>query len=375
MQTTLLVSSIVIIILLVIILIVLLKNSEKNDKDTSLHIDQKMDQLDTRIDQKLKSVEDRSMASERSIIQSLSTFQERIATSFLKQSESMERKLTSIDTRVSESLQDGFQKTNATFVSIVERLEKIDAAQKKIDSLSTNIVSLQDILTDKKARGAFGEVQLNQILSSIFGEKNDTLYQTQYTLPNRTRVDAVLFAPEPLGTLAIDSKFPLENYRNSINNDLDIVQRNESAKLFVHDCRKHIDDISSKYIIPGVTSDQAIMFVPAEAVFAYIHAYHPEIISYAQNKRVWLTSPTTLMSTLTTIQVILKNLEREKYAVVIHQQLSQLGEEFERYRRRWSNLATHIQTVSKDVNEINITSDKISRRFDSIANVDTESIE
>jgi len=294
---------------------------------------------------------------------------------FNKQSERIDYRLNVINDKVNERLDENFEKSNKTFTNILEKLAKIDEAQKKIDSLSTDIVSLQEILTDKKSRGIFGEVNLNNILSSVFGEKNDSIYRLQYTFENGYIADAVLFAPEPLGLVAIDSKFPLENYRIMVDKKYDRLSREAAAKLFKSDVKKHIDAIAKKYIIPGVTSDQAIMFLPAEAIFAELNAYHQDIIDYAYKKRVWICSPTTLMSTLTTIQVIIKNKERDKYAKVIQEELRKLSIEFSRYKDRWDKLSKSIENVSKDVQDIHTTTDKITKRFDSINSVDLERIE
>ena len=294
---------------------------------------------------------------------------------FTKMNERIENRLNQIDNKVNERIDVNFEKTNKTFNSVLERLGKIDEAQKKIDSLSSDIVSLQGILTDKKSRGIYGEVNLNHILSSVFGDKNDKVYQTQFSFDNNTIADAVVFAPEPLGLVAIDSKFPLENYRIMVDKNFDKASRETAAKLFKSDVKKHIDAIASKYIIPGVTSDQAIMFLPAEAIFAELNAYHTDIIEYAYKKRVWITSPTTLMSTLTTIEVIIKNSERDKYAKVIQSELTKLSIEFGRYKERWDKLSRSIETVSRDVEDIHITTDKISKRFDSINGVEIEKIE
>ena len=260
-------------------------------------------------------------------------------------------------------------------MNVIERLSKIDEAQKKIETLSTDIVSLQSILTDKKTRGIFGEVNLKHILSSVFGEKNDSIYRLQYTLSTGVIADCVLFAPEPLGTIAIDSKFPLEHYQMMVDKKLSIEMRENYEKMFKQDMKKHIDAISNKYIIPGETSDQAILFLPAEAIFAEVNAYHSDIIEYAYKKRVWITSPTTLISTLTVIEMIIKNMERDKYTSVIHEELNKLGLEFARYRERWDKLARSIQTVNKDVENVSITTEKISKKFDSINKVEVGMIE
>ena len=291
---------------------------------------------------------------------------------FDKLNEKIENKLLLINDKVNERIDQNFEKTNKTFNSILERISKIDEAQKKIDGLSNEIISLQSVLTDKKTRGIFGEVNLNYILTSVFGDKNDNIFKIQYKLNNGFIADAIVFAPAPLGTIVIDSKFPLENYQKMSDKTLSKEERLIHEKLFKSDVKKHIDAISSKYIVVGQTSQEAIMFLPAEAIFAEINAYHQDLLNYAYAKRVWITSPTTLMSTLSIIQMILKNMERDKYAKVIHEELNRLGVEFNKYRLRWDKLSRSIETVTKDVKDIHITTDKITKRFESISSVDLE---
>ena len=291
---------------------------------------------------------------------------------FNKLNESVEKRLLAINEKVNERLDQNFEKTNKTFMNVVERLSKIDEAQKKIENLSGDIVSLQSILTDKKTRGIFGEVNLKNILVSVFGENNDSIYKIQYTLSTGVIADSVLFAPEPLGTICIDSKFPLENYQMMVDKKNSQEMRDLYEKKFKADMKKHIDAIGSKYIIPGETTDQAILFLPAEAIFAEINAYHPDIINYAYKKKVWITSPTTLISTLTVIQMIIKNMEKDKYTSIIHEELNKLGLEFARYKERWDKLSRSIQTVNKDIENVSITSDKISKKFDTINRVEID---
>ena len=306
-------------------------------------------------------------------VKELSTFRSELSKSitddFNKLDDKVEKKLIYINEKVNEKLDESLDKTNKTFNNVLERLSRIDEAQKKIDNLSGDIVSLQSILTDKKSRGIFGEVNLKHILVSVFGEKNDNIYRLQYTLPNTTIADAIIFTPEPLGIVAIDSKFPLENYRLMVDKNKSQSERQLYEKQFKIDVKKHIDAISEKYIIPGVTSHQAIMFLPAEAIFAEINAYHNDLVEYAYKRNVWITSPTTLISSLTTIQVLIKNIERDKYAKVVHDELIKLGVEFSRYKERWQKLSKSIETVNKDVENLNITSEKISKKFESINDV------
>ena len=286
---------------------------------------------------------------------------------FLKVNDKLELKLNEINNKVNTRIDENFEKTNKTFINVLERLSKIDEAQKKIETLSVDIVSLENILTDKKTRGIFGEVNLYNILKNVFGEKNDLLYKTQYKLSNGSIADSVIFAPEPLRTIAIDSKFPLEAYRIMVDKKKSDVERNLAFKQFKLDVKKHIDDISYKYIIDGETSDQAMMFIPAEAIFAEINAYHQDIVEYAYKKRVWLTSPTTLISTLTMIMMIIQNIERDKYTSIIHEELNKLGIEFTRFKERFDKLSKSILTVNKDVEAFTITTDKIKKKFDTIS--------
>lgn len=302
-------------------------------------------------------------------------FSHNINEDFNNMNERVDYRLRLISDKVNERLDENFEKSNKTFRDVLERLSRIDEAQKKIDSLSNDIVSLQGILTDKKTRGIFGEVNLEHIMSNVFGANNTKIFKMQHSFNNGVIADCVLFAPEPLGTIAIDSKFPLENYQAMVNKKNNSDVRANAEKLFKIDMKKHIDAISSKYIIPGVTADQAILFLPAEAIFAEVNAYHTELLDYAYKKRVWITSPTTLISTLTTIQVIIKNLERDKYAQVIHNELNLLDSEFKRYKDRWDKLYRSIETVSKDVKDIHTTTEKITKRFNSISQVEMEKID
>ncbi len=342
------------IISIILNIINLIKKNDKNSNDTI----ERLGKLETDLTKELGEFK--------------FNFSRTINEDFNKLNEVIINRLNNINDKVNERLDVNFEKTNKTFTNILERLSKIDEAQKKIDSLSGEIVSLQSVLTDKKTRGIFGETNLNYILDSVFG-KNDKIYQTQYSLGNGYISDAILFAPEPLGTICIDSKFPLENYRRMTDRTLSNGEREAATKLFKADVKKHIDAIKEKYIVPGVTSSEAIMFLPAEAIFAEINAYHPDLVKYSYASKVWITSPTTLMSTLTIISMILKNMERDKYAKVIHNELNKLGIEFDRYKDRWDKLSRSIDTVSKDVKDIHTTTEKITKRFDAINSVNISS--
>lgn len=308
-------------------------------------------------------------------VKAINDFQEKMLKelneNFTKVNDLMKVKLLDINKELNEQLDKNFAKTNTAFSEMIGRLAKIDEAQKKIESLSTNIVSLQDILSDKKSRGAFGEIQLNNIIKSIFGEKTDH-YKIQAKLSNGSIVDALIKVPEPVGNIAIDSKFPLESYHRLMDEKTSLDLKNNAIKQFKTDIKKHVDTISAKYIIAPETTNSAIMFLPAEAIFAEINAYHPDLIDYANNRRVWISSPTTLMATLTSVQVIVQNLEQSKYAKIIQEHLMKLNDDFMRYSRRWDALSKHLDTVSNDAKDIHVSTKKITNQFEKISNVNFE---
>ena len=279
----------------------------------------------------------------------------------------VDARLEEIGGKVSERLEEGFKKTNETFVSVMQRLATIDEAQKKIDGLTVNMVSLQDLLGDKKSRGAYGEVQLEGLVRNALPPDS---YKMQYTFENDARVDCALFLPEPTGIVGVDSKFPLENYHKMFDKTLPEAAQNMAAKQFKADIKKHVDDIASKYIIPNVTSDGAVMFIPAEAVFAEIHAYHQEVIDYAMVKRVWVVSPTTLMAVLNTARAVLKDVEMRKQVHIIKDELGKLSKDFERFDGRMKKLADNIRQAHENAQDVHISSQKITNRFKQIERVE-----
>jgi len=279
----------------------------------------------------------------------------------------VDARLQEIGGKVSERLDEGFKKTNETFANVMARLATIDEAQKKIDGLTVNMVSLQELLGDKRSRGAYGEVQLEGLVRNVLPPDS---FKMQHTFENDTRVDCALFLPQPTGTVAVDSKFPLENYHKMFDSSLSETAQNLAEKQFKLDVKKHVDDIAAKYIIPNVTSDGAVMFIPAEAVFAEIHAYNPEIIDYAMNKRVWLVSPTTLMAVLNTARAVLKDVEMRKQVHIIKDELGKLGKDFERFDVRMKKLADNIRQANDNAQEVHKSSQKISRRFAQIERVE-----
>ncbi len=253
------------------------------------------------------------------------TLERRLSENLLQQSREsttlqnlIHEQLKEINFRVEKRLSEGFEKTTATFTDIVKRLALIDDAQKKLTELSSNVVSLKEILVDKRSRGAFGEVQLKNLVQNMLAPDN---YAFQHTLSNGLRADCILFLPAPTGNIVIDSKFPLENFQIMTDYNTSEMERKKAHQTFKQDIKKHINDIASKYILPNETSDGAVLFIPAEAVFAEIHAHFPDIVEFSHRSNVWLTSPTTLMAVLTTAKAILKDIATRQHIHVIQEHL------------------------------------------------------
>lgn len=286
---------------------------------------------------------------------------------FEKLTQTVDNRLGEISGQVEKRLSEGFKQTTNLFNDVIKRLAMIDAAQQKITELSTNVVDLQSVLSDKRSRGAFGEVQLNHLIQNVLPESHFSL---QHTLSNGKRADCLLFLPDPTGNVAIDAKFPLEGYRRITDNQLPESERKAAEQQFRHDIRHHIQNIASKYILPGETSDGAVMFIPAEAVFAEIHAHYPELVEEAQKARVWMTSPTTIMAILTTALAVLKDVATRKQVHIIQEHLVHLNKDFGRFQKRMDNLARHIQLASEDVAQVHTSSQKITARFKKIEQVE-----
>ncbi len=279
-------------------------------------------------------------------------------------------KLSALSQTVEERLAKGFEKTTETFGDVIKRLALIDAAQKQISELSGSVMSLQEILHDKRSRGTFGEVQLSALIRNVLPEKS---FAFQHSLSNGKRVDCLLFLPEPSGNIAVDAKFPLENFRIFMDNQTSESERKSAEQQFRVDIRKHIQDITDKYIFPPETAEGAIMFIPAEAVFAEIHARFPELVELAHRMHVWLVSPTTLMAILTTARAVLKDAATREQLHLIQKHLHLLAGDFERFEKRMHNLARHISQAQTDVTEVHTSAKRITQRFAQIEEVELSS--
>lgn len=319
------------------------------------------------VDQIIGHLTKTTQANRDELSKSLVQSGESISKSFEQLTQTTDKKLQDISGQVEKRLADGFDKTTQTFNDILKRLVLIDDAQKKITELSVNVVSLQEILADKRSRGAFGEVQLNSLIRNVLPEQH---FAIQHTLSNGKIADCILFLPAPTGNVVVDSKFPLESYRRMTDISLAESDRKTAERQFKQDIKKHINDISSKYLIEKETSDGAIMFIPAEAIFAEIHAHQSDLVDYANKQRVWLASPTTLMAILTTARSVLKDEATRQQIHIIQAHLSELGNDFSRFRTRFDNLAKHIDQAATDVKQIHTSASKISSRFTKIEQVD-----
>ncbi|MES2211872.1 MAG: DNA recombination protein RmuC [Pseudomonadota bacterium] len=280
-----------------------------------------------------------------------------------------ETRLNTLEKQIEQRLVQGYEKSNETFNGITKRLVLIDEAQKKMDDVSNNVISLQSLLSDKRARGAFGEVQLAALLRDQLPE---AAFSLQHTLSNGMRVDCLLKLPQPTGSLAIDSKFPLENYQISMNLSASENERNKAITAFKQDVRKHILDIHNKYIIPGETADGALLFIPAEAIFAEIHNHYPDLVEMAHRSHVWLTSPSTLMAILTTVRAVFKDIATQQQVHVIKQHIQALSQDVHRFQQRMGQLTKHIHQAAQDADEVNISAEKICQKFNKIEKVELD---
>lgn len=331
--------------------------------------------LETRHAESFKTLQTSMLSSiefvQRQVSESLALNTGEMAKRFQILTETNDKKLQEISGQVEKRLSEGFEKTTATFTDVVKRLAIIDEAQKKITELSGNVLSLQEILSDKKSRGAFGEVQLEAIVRNLLPDSSFAMqYKIKTEAVESRIVDCMLFLPEPTGNVAVDAKFPLENFRRMIDRAIGDQDRKAAERSFKADIKKHIYDISSKYIVPGQTCDGAIMFIPAESVFAEIHAYHSDLVDEAAKARVWMASPSTLMAILTTARSVIKDAATRKQVHIIQEHLGRLSKDFERFQKRMGDLATHIRKANDDVNDVSISARKITNHFERIERVE-----
>ena len=269
-----------------------------------------------------------------------------------------DQRLEMLTKRVGDGLNQQTEKTGQTLKALNERLAVIDAAQKNISDLSSQMVGLQDILSNKQTRGVFGEIQLQDLVTSILPP---SAYGFQVTLSNRKIADCLLQLPNPPGPIVIDSKFPLESYLAFRE-----VGVEENAKLalraFGNDVLKHVNDIAARYIIPGETADSALMFLPSEAVYAELHASLPDVVEKSYRAKVWIVSPTTMMATLNTVRAVLKDVQMREQAGVIQVEVQNMMGDVKRMDERVGQLQRHFEQAGEDMRQVRISTDKVMKR-------------
>lgn len=314
-------------------------------------------------------------------VQSLSDGQERLAGGLHHVSEAaavsqssmlklMEQRLADVQRQMTEALHGTSTRTARSLGELQQRLETIDKAQANIEKLSGNVLSLQDILSNKQTRGAFGEIQLNDIVQKALPSDSYTL---QATLPNGRRADCLIHLPKPPGPIVIDAKFPLEAYE-ALRRAETPQQQAEAQRLLRSAVRAHIKAISEKYILEGDTADGALMFLPSEAVYAELHANFPDVVREGFAAKVWIVSPTTCMATLNTMRAVLKDARMREQAGAIRRELAHLYGDVERLGARVENLDRHFGQAAKDIEEIKISSEKATRRARRLDNFDFEEL-
>jgi DNA recombination protein RmuC len=310
----------------------------------------------------LKTLVDQSAAAQSATAERLQAQERALA-------KALEERFSDITKRVGDHLEKSAQATSTTIGDLRERLVKIDEAQKSLAELSTHVVSLQDILSNKQARGAFGEEQLEAIVRDQMPPAH---FEFQATLSNRTRADCLLLLPAPLGPLCIDAKFPREAYDAMREAGADEATRTATQRAFASTIAKHVTDIAEKYIIPGETAESALMFVPSEAIYCEIYTSAKDIADKARRARVFIVSPTTLWAVLNTMRAILKDTQMREQAGAIQREVGLLLDDIGRLSKRVDNLETHFSAAEKDVREIRTSTEKIVRRGDRIQDVELE---
>ena len=295
---------------------------------------------------------------------------ESLATRFDALNKQIDDKLIEINKKVDEKLQEGFKTTGETMAQVRERLQAIDDAQKNIENLSKDVVSLRSVLEGNQSRGQYGEYQLSMVLHNVFG---DTMgcYEEQYTMKkvkdgDDVRADAVVFMPEPNKMICIDSKFPFQDYQRIFDTD-NQEEKERLTKEFGNAVKKHITVIKDKYIVEGKTAPEALMFIPNDGVFAFVHHNLEDVVEYARSKKVILTSPSTLPAILVTINMVRIEVERSKNAEEINKHLHRLAKDFEMFGREWESFSNALERTSKQRETLDHRVGKLTNKFQSIS--------
>lgn len=314
----------------------------------------------------------------------LERFQTGITESLSKRFDALNKqiddKFIEINKKVDEKISEGFKGSSESIAQVRERLQAIDTAQKNIEKLSTDVISLKNVLEGNQTRGQYGEYQLSMVLHNIFGDA-EGCFEEQYTLKkvhdgDDVRADAVVFMPEPNKMICIDSKFPFQDYQKLLNSE-EKEDRDSYLKDFIFAIKRHITAIKDKYIIENKTAPEAIIFIPNDGVFAFIHHNCQDAVAYAREKRVIITSPSTLPAILVTINMVRLEVERSKNAKVISEQLAKLGKQFELFDKEWNKFSNQLSSMTKSREQLDRRVNSITNKFESISgtNVKIEDID
>ncbi|HHX75801.1 MAG TPA: DNA recombination protein RmuC [Acholeplasmataceae bacterium] len=360
---------VLVIVLLTILMIILLRNSKAPTSEIKGRHQQeilsKIEHLQTAFK---AEIEKQNLQSKTDIEKTFMSFKEAVSTKLNTDLQTMNEK---VETR----LKEGFQSSDQLFKNMVEKLAIIDTTQKNIENLSGHVTDLKTYLSDKKQRGMYGEVQLYQILENVFGENNQALFTKQHTLSNGTKVDALVYGSDQALNIPIDSKFSLENYIRMNDETLSEASRKEASKLFEQNIKKHINDIASKYIIKNETTNYALMFIPSEAVFSEIQANYVDLILYAQQKNVWLTSPTTLVYMLTMILLIYQDVEKEKHAEKMLLEIDRLFDDFRLFFARWDTFKKEIKKLVDSIDSLDKPMERLNKKVYKIKTSDFDNLD
>lgn len=358
MEIALVVLAVAILIGAAIVAWAVLRGGDEDDSEANRRIEQLVASQQALTGQ-LTSLTEQQAASAAATAKAVQESSERLT-------KSVNDRLEKVQDRMGDSLQKSSKETAESVTKLTERLTVIDQAQQNITKLSTEVVGLQHILDDKQARGAFGEVQLAAIVEDALP---NSAYEFQSVLSNGKRADCLIKLPNPPGSVVVDAKFPLTAYRNMLNAE-DDAGRTAFAKQLGEDVKKHVRDISERYIIPGETADSALMFLPSEAVYAELHAHHPAIIEASYKARVYIVSPTTMMATLTTVRAVLRDVEMRKQAGVIQTEVGTMLTDVGRLSERVDSLRRHFDQAHRDIDQIEISAGKVQNRGTRIHELD-----
>lgn len=376
MEILIIVLLCLVLVLGVILLVVFLTHKSPEVKQDTALVEKSVENImNKQMKEFVKELDDNNAKSSKNMGDFQLKTQEFLTQRIEALNKQLDDKIKALDKKVDEKLEKGFQGTSESMAQVRERLKAIDEAQKQMEGLGKEVVSLKNVLEGNQSRGQYGEYQLSMVLHSVFGDTYGC-YEEQYTMKkvkdgDDVRADAVVFMPEPNKMICIDSKFPFQQYRKLFEAESE-TEKESLKKDFAADVKKHITAIKEKYIVANKTAPEALMFIPNDGVFAFIHHDLPEVVDYAREKRVILTSPSTLPPMLVTLNMIKIDAERAKNAKEISEQLAKLGKDFEMFGREWDTFSRQLDTATKSREKLDKRVTRISGKFDSISQVELQ---